>query len=91
MKPGETKLHMARSPTMRTIYVDEEGPYKLLWIIVTPLEWQLAIAEEIATLDNTSTWGLMSPPHVCPITCKWVNKRIRLALMVLLSVTKLVL
>jgi hypothetical protein len=38
-------------------------------------EWQLAIAEEIAALERTSTWDLISPPPgVRPITCKWVYK-----------------
>ncbi|WVZ75789.1 hypothetical protein U9M48_023820 [Paspalum notatum var. saurae] len=34
-------------------------------------EWQLAMAEEIAALERTSTWDLVPTPcHVCPITCK---------------------
>ena len=38
-------------------------------------EWQLAMAEEIAALKRTGTWDLVSlPPHVRPITCKWVYK-----------------
>jgi hypothetical protein len=38
-------------------------------------EWQLAMAEEIATLERTGTWDLVPlPPHVTPITCKWVYK-----------------
>jgi hypothetical protein len=33
------------------------------------------MAEEIAALERTSTWDLVSPPPgVCPITCKWVYK-----------------
>jgi hypothetical protein len=33
------------------------------------------MAEEIATLERTGTWDLVSPPlGVCPITCKWVYK-----------------
>ena len=39
------------------------------------LEWQHAMAEEIAALERTSTWDLVpKPPHVTPITCKWVYK-----------------
>jgi hypothetical protein len=39
------------------------------------LEWQLAMAEEIATLERTGTWDLVSPrPGVRRITCKWVYK-----------------
>src|SRR4051812_41541115 len=38
-------------------------------------EWQLAMAEDIAALECTGTWDLVSPPHgVRPITCKWVYK-----------------
>ena len=38
-------------------------------------EWQLAMAEEIAALERTGTWELVPlPPHVRPITCKWVFK-----------------
>ncbi|KAK1664393.1 hypothetical protein QYE76_052552 [Lolium multiflorum] len=38
-------------------------------------EWQLAMAEEIAALERTGTWDLVSPPSgVRPITCKWVYK-----------------
>src|SRR3954471_7555900 len=38
-------------------------------------EWQLAMAEEIAALERTVTWDLVSPPPgVRPITCKWVYK-----------------
>ena len=33
------------------------------------------MAEEIAALERTSTWDLVPlPPHVTPITCKWVYK-----------------
>jgi hypothetical protein len=38
-------------------------------------EWQHTMAEEIAALEQTGTWDLMPcPPHVCPITCKWVYR-----------------
>ena len=38
-------------------------------------EWQFAMAEEIAALERTGTWDLVSlPPGVHPITCKWVYK-----------------
>ena len=38
-------------------------------------EWQFAMAEEIAALERTGTWDLVSlPPGVRPITCKWVYK-----------------
>jgi hypothetical protein len=38
-------------------------------------EWELAMAEEIAALEHTGTWDLISsPPGVRPITCKWVYK-----------------
>ncbi|KAK1626379.1 hypothetical protein QYE76_000694 [Lolium multiflorum] len=38
-------------------------------------EWQLAMAEDIATLEHTGTWDVVSPPSsVRPITCKWVYK-----------------
>jgi len=33
------------------------------------------MAEEIAALEHTGTWDLVPlPPHVTPITCKWVYK-----------------
>jgi hypothetical protein len=33
------------------------------------------MAEEIAALERTNTWDLMPcPPHVRPVTCKWVYK-----------------
>ncbi|KAK1693722.1 hypothetical protein QYE76_010419 [Lolium multiflorum] len=35
---------------------------------------RLAMAEEIAALERTGTWDLVSPPGVRPITCKWVYK-----------------
>ena len=38
-------------------------------------EWQLAMAEEIAALERTGTWEIVSlPPSIRPITCKWVYK-----------------
>ena len=38
-------------------------------------EWQLAMSEEIAALERTSTWDLVPlPARVTPITCKWVYK-----------------
>ena len=37
-------------------------------------EWQIAMAEEIAALERTGTWDIVSPPGVRPITCKWVYK-----------------
>jgi hypothetical protein len=38
-------------------------------------EWQHAMAEEIATLEWTSTWDLVPySPRARPITCKWVYK-----------------
>ena len=40
--------------------------------IVHP-DGQFAMAEEIAALERTGTWDLVSlPPGVHPITCKWV-------------------
>ncbi len=42
---------------------------------MTQPEWQLAMAEELAALERTGTWDLVSlPPGVRPITCKWVYK-----------------
>jgi hypothetical protein len=33
------------------------------------------MVEEIAALEQTDTWDLVSClPYVCPITCKWVYK-----------------
>jgi hypothetical protein len=38
-------------------------------------EWQHAMAEEIAALEQTGTWDLVPcPPRVRLITCKWVYK-----------------
>jgi len=40
-------------------------------------DWQrvITMSEEIATLERTGTWDLVSlPPQVTPITCKWVYK-----------------
>lgn len=38
-------------------------------------EWQHVMVEEIAALESTGTWELVScPPCVCPITCKWVYR-----------------
>jgi hypothetical protein len=43
--------------------------------VVCHPEWQHAMAEEIAALERTGTWDLVSPPPgVRPITCKWVYK-----------------
>ena len=54
-------------------------------------KWHLAMAEEIVALERTGTWDLVSLPLcVCPVTCKG-STRLRFALMVPLSVTKLVL
>jgi hypothetical protein len=37
------------------------------------LDWQHAMAEELATLECTGTWDLVPlPPQATPITCKWV-------------------
>ncbi|WVZ84335.1 hypothetical protein U9M48_031376 [Paspalum notatum var. saurae] len=39
------------------------------------LEWQLAMAEEIAALECTGIWDLvLTPSHIRPINCKWVYK-----------------
>jgi hypothetical protein len=38
-------------------------------------EWHHAMAEEIATIEWTGTWDLVTcPPCVHPITCQWVYK-----------------
>jgi hypothetical protein len=38
-------------------------------------EWQHAMTEEIAALEQTDTWDLVPClPRVRPITCKWVYK-----------------
>jgi hypothetical protein len=60
--PSQCGLSIALEPTF---YLDvEHHP-----------EWQLAMAEEIAALEHTGTWDLVSPPPgVCPIMCKWVYK-----------------
>jgi hypothetical protein len=43
--------------------------------VILHLEWQHEMAEEIAALEQTSTWDLVPcPPHVRLITCKWVYK-----------------
>lgn len=59
-------------------------------VVVHP-DWQLAMAENITTLESTSTWELIPlPPHVRLITCKWVYKvKTRSDVMGPLSVTKL--
>lgn len=42
---------------------------------ITQPEWQLAMAEELAALERSGTWDLVSlPSGVRPITCKWVYK-----------------
>ena len=42
---------------------------------MTQPEWQLAMAEELAALERSGTWDLVSlPSGVRPITCKWVYK-----------------
>jgi hypothetical protein len=39
------------------------------------LEWPHVMAKEIAGLEQTGTWDLVSyPPRARPITCKWVYK-----------------
>jgi hypothetical protein len=38
-------------------------------------EWQLAMQDELDTLDRTGTWDLVPlPSHAVPITYKWVFK-----------------
>jgi hypothetical protein len=38
-------------------------------------EWQHVMAEQIASLERIGMWDLVPyPPHVRPITCKWVYK-----------------
>jgi hypothetical protein len=55
-----------------TIVLSESASYRDA--ILHP-EWQHTMAEEIATLERTGTWDLVPcPPHVRPITCKWVYK-----------------
>jgi uncharacterized membrane-anchored protein YitT (DUF2179 family) len=47
----------------------------LIMMLFLHLEWQLAMAEEIAVLEHTSMWDLVPHcPHICPISCKWVYK-----------------
>ena len=49
-------------------------PHNYQEVVVHPV-WQLAMAEELAALDRTSTWDLVPlPAHAVPITCKWVFK-----------------
>ena len=58
--------------------------------VVIHAEWQFAMAVELVALERTGTWDLVSLPLcVCPVTCKG-STRLRFALMVPLSVTKLV-
>jgi hypothetical protein len=39
------------------------------------LEWQVAMSEELATLDRIGAWDLVPlPSHAVPITPKWVFK-----------------
>ena len=39
------------------------------------LEWQLAMSEELATLDLIGTWDLVPLPlHAMPITSKWGSR-----------------
>ena len=58
--------------------------------VVAYLKWQFVMSEEIVALERTGAWDLVSLPLcVCPITCKG-STRLILALMVPLSVTKLV-
>jgi hypothetical protein len=43
--------------------------------VILHSEWQHTMTEEIATLEWTNTWDLVScPPRIRPITCKWVYK-----------------
>jgi hypothetical protein len=52
--------------------VDEPSTYQEASCI---LEWQLAMSEELATLDRQGTWDLFPlPSHTVPITSKWVFK-----------------
>jgi hypothetical protein len=54
--PSQYGLSVALEPTS---YQDAERH----------LEWQLAMAKDIAALKRTGTWDLVSPPPgVCPIT-----------------------
>ena len=66
-------LLMCHSPSHYGILTVVE-PTSYRDAIVHP-EWQFAMAEEIAALERTGTWDLVSlPPRVRPITCKWVYK-----------------
>jgi hypothetical protein len=54
------------------IALSEQASYRD--VILHP-EWQHMMVEKIAALEQTDTWDLVScPPHVRPITCKWVYK-----------------
>ena len=58
---------------------------------VAHTKWNLAMVEEIAALEHTGMWDLVSLPLcVRPVTFKG-STRLRLALMVPLCITKLVL
>src|SRR3989337_485351 len=42
---------------------------------LTHPEWQPAMAQELAALERSGTWDLVSlPSGIRPITCKWVYK-----------------
>jgi hypothetical protein len=42
------------------------------------LEWQLAMADELAALERTGTWDIVPlPSHVVPITYKWVFSKVK--------------
>jgi hypothetical protein len=53
-------------------------------------EWQHAMANEIAALEQFGTWDLVpSPSHVHPITCKWGSlERYKVVLLVVFSRSK---
>jgi hypothetical protein len=68
--------HLRRPPgcysplAFTTIALSESASYRDA--ILHP-EWHHAMAEEIATLEQTGTWDLVPcPPRVHPITCKWI-------------------
>jgi hypothetical protein len=43
--------------------------------VILHLEWQHVMAKEIAALERTGTWDLVScPSHVRLFTCKWIYK-----------------